>query len=142
MDKGLNYLLGVVVMLIAVHCSQINEPRPINFGRDQCEYCKMTISNPKFGAELITVKGRVMKYDATECMVNQINEENLQYQRLYVVPYDKPKELQIINHLRFLISPDFRSPMGANLSAFSDTTMLKDTYYPDLMTWQELLESF
>ena len=46
----------------------------INYGVDACAYCKMNIVDPKFGAELITKKGRVYKFDAIECMVNYDRE--------------------------------------------------------------------
>ncbi len=40
-----------------------NEPKPIKLNVDTCEFCKMTISNGKFGAELLTKKGRYYKFD-------------------------------------------------------------------------------
>jgi len=99
----------------------------------------MTISNPKFGAELITDKGRVLKYDAAECMVNQLNKEGTKFQKLYAVPFDAPKKLVNVDQLRFLISPDFRSPMGANLTAYSDINNLDGRYHEQLIDWNQLL---
>ncbi len=46
-----------------------NEPKPIKLNSDSCDNCKMTISNGKFGAELITEKGRHYKFDDISCMV-------------------------------------------------------------------------
>ncbi len=128
----------VLLLLLAVACQPSTEAVPIDFGKDQCVYCKMTISNPKFGAELITDKGRVLKYDAVECMVNQLNEEAIEYQKLYAVPFDQLKQLKAVGDLRFLITPDIRSPMGANLSAYSDTSQLDEQYHPQLMRWEQL----
>ena len=101
----------------------------------------MTISNPQFGAELITDKGRILKYDAAECMVNHLNSDAPRYQKLYAVPYDRPKNLSAVVDLKFLISPDFRSPMGANLAAFSDTKNVADKYLTQLISWQTLVDS-
>ena len=40
----------------------------INLGKDQCAECKMTIADPKFGAEIVTKKGKVYKFDDTHCI--------------------------------------------------------------------------
>lgn len=140
MKKQLNSAFSAFLILLAVACQPQTEAVPINFGKDQCTFCKMTISNPKFGAELITDKGRVLKYDAAECMVHQLREEHIEYQKLYVVPFDQPKQLKPAGDLRFLITPDIRSPMGANLSAYLDTAQLDEQYHPQLMSWEQLTE--
>jgi copper chaperone NosL len=62
-----------IAFFILLGC-QPTGPDPIAFGKDQCHYCRMTIAEPNYGAELITEKGRVYKYDAAECMVNQLKE--------------------------------------------------------------------
>jgi len=142
MKKLLNSIcLAIAFLSIVLACNENEEIVPIAFGKDQCAYCKMTISNPQFGAELITDKGRVLKYDATECMVNQLKEEETKYRKLYAVPYHAPKKLKGVHDLRFLISPDFRSPMGAGLTAYSDTTQLAEKYYAQLLSWEQLLEA-
>lgn len=112
-------------------------PDPITFGVDQCHYCRMTIAEPNYGAELITEKGRVYKYDAAECMVNQLKEEDIPYRELYAVAYDKPQQLFPVSTLAFIISPDFRSPMGANLAAVKDKTSVKGEY--EFLSWEEVM---
>jgi copper chaperone NosL len=79
----------------------------------------MSIADSQYGSELITDKGRVLKFDAAECMVNQLTKESTAYQKLYAVPYDAPKTLKSVDSLTFIIDPQFRSPMGANLAAFA-----------------------
>jgi copper chaperone NosL len=79
----------------------------------------MSIADQQYGSELITDKGRVLKYDAAECMVNQLVKESVAYQRLYAVPYDEPETLKPVDSLIFVIDQQFRSPMGASLAAFS-----------------------
>lgn len=135
--------LFIAVLLFGfLACSTEQEAVPIAFGKDQCAFCKMTISNPKFGAELITDKGRILKYDAVECLVNHLYDDAPKYQKLYAVPYDKPKELQAVEELHFLISPDFRSPMGANLAAFVNKKNIDEKYHAQLIDWQTLVQSF
>ncbi|MFC2188028.1 hypothetical protein ACFCT7_11980 [Fulvivirgaceae bacterium LMO-SS25] len=143
MIKSINILVLIVLVIVngITSCVINQDSIPILFGKDQCEFCKMTISNPKFGAELITDKGRILKYDALECMVNHLKEEAPPYQKLFAIPYDLPKELKPVDELYFLISIDFRSPMGANLAAFSKKTFLEEKYHSQLMNWNDLLHS-
>jgi copper chaperone NosL len=98
----------------------------------------MSIANPQFGSELITDKGRVLKYDAAECMANQLGEESMAYQKLYAVPFDSPKTLKSVDSLTFVIDPQFRSPMGANLAAFSAAENVPQGV--ETLSWEELVK--
>ena len=61
-------ILSLVTILLLVSCSS-SEPKPIKLNSDTCDFCKMTIANGKFGAELITQKGRCYKFDDVSCMI-------------------------------------------------------------------------
>ena len=61
MIKNLMMLLVFSVFMFS-GCSL--EPKPIEYGEDQCDACKMRISDSRFGAELVTTKGKIYKYDA------------------------------------------------------------------------------
>lgn len=130
-------LLFIALALFAVSCSQT--PEPINFGKDQCTFCKMSISDPKYGAELVTDKGRVHKYDALECMINDLNTNNPAYSNLYAIAYDKPEQLILVDSLVFVISPEYKSPMGANLASF---TTENAPAAERKMVWNDLLTEF
>ena len=110
-----SYLVCVLVVGL-IGCEP--GPEPINYDVDQCQFCKMTISDPRFGAEIITAKGRVLKYDAAECMIQYLNQENPGYRQLLVTSYDQPKELFPVDSLLFVISPKYKSPMGGNIAGF------------------------
>ena len=97
------------------------EPEAIQFGSDHCAYCKMTISDSKFGAELVTKKGRIYKFDAVECMVPFMMENPSEYAHIMAVAYDEPGELLPVEETHFLIADEIRSPMGANLAVFKNS---------------------
>jgi copper chaperone NosL len=42
-------------------------PRAIAFGREQCATCRMTVDDPRYGAEVVTRTGRVHVFDSIEC---------------------------------------------------------------------------
>lgn len=117
-------------------------PEQIVFGKDQCHFCKMTIADPKYGAEVITKKGRILKFDATECMINQLNQEPMEPQSLLVIGYDTPEKLHPAGSLSYIISPDYQSPMGAHLAAFSDTSALSPEERSKALDWNELVNKF
>ena len=112
-------------------------PEPIAFGNDSCAFCKMTIVDPKFGAELITDKGRILKYDAAECLVDHLEQDAPAYRQLLAVAYDQPGHLHPVDSLAFVVSPDYRSPMGANLAGVKEPGSLRSAHDP-LLSWQEV----
>jgi copper chaperone NosL len=115
-----------------VSCSR--EKQKIDFGHDQCIFCKMIISDPKYGAELITEKGRINKYDAVECMINHLDKEKIEDDKLFAVAFDDPGLLYPVDSLTFVQNPSFRSPMGENIAAFRND----DSVGLEKMDWLEL----
>ena len=55
--------------LVLISCMS-GEPKPLQFNSDACDFCKMTIANGQFGAELITEKGRYYKFDDVACLIH------------------------------------------------------------------------
>jgi copper chaperone NosL len=100
----------------------------------------MSISDPKFGAELITDKGRVLKYDATECLAAHLSDGAPAYQALLAVPYDAPGTLVPVNNLYYLISPEYSSPMGANLVSFGNEKSIPEKYQNELLDWAGVID--
>lgn len=113
--KHLLYIAAGALLLAACHTG----PEPIAFGEDQCDYCKMSIADPKFGAELVTEKGRVYKFDALECMVPYMEANPDTYAHVLAIAYDDPETLYPVQEMAFVISREVRSPMGAGLLSFS-----------------------
>lgn len=117
----------LLMLVLASGCSR--GPKPIDFGNELCHFCKMTISDPKFGAEIITTTGKAYKYDAAECMIWQMEEGSIPADKVhqqYVIAYDDPTNLIEVNKAHFLIAEKQPSPMGAYLSVYaSDETAEK-----------------
>ncbi|NJC26978.1 nitrous oxide reductase accessory protein NosL [Neolewinella antarctica] len=135
-------LSGFMSLLLTIFLCTCDRAHPVSiaYGMDQCEFCRMAIVEVNYGAELITEKGRVMKYDAAECMVNHLAQEEIAVQKLYAVPYDQPATLRPVDSLFFVIDASVRSPMGANLAAFSSEGALpKDVIPLDWATVAQML---
>tara|TARA_R110000850_G_scaffold30630_2_gene84188 strand:+ start:37697 stop:38104 length:408 start_codon:yes stop_codon:yes gene_type:complete len=115
------------------------QPEPINYGSDACHFCKMTIVSKTHAAQAVSVKGKQFKYDAIECMVNDLNtENNTEMSIVLVADYLDAGEMIPAETATYVISDNIPSPMGANLSATSDKAdaeQLKTENGGELFDW-------
>ena len=124
------------------------QPEKIEYGKDTCHFCKMLVIDPIHGAEIVTKKGKVFKFDAIECMLNYTNEMNSSESiALYLVNhYESAEDLIPAKAATYLQSPQIKSPMGENLTAFENANheLLRNKKTSDVReySWQELKELF
>ncbi|WP_460219649.1 nitrous oxide reductase accessory protein NosL [Psychroserpens sp. MEBiC05023] len=142
--KTLKYYISITLLLLFFSCNV--SPKPIDYGSDGCHFCKMTIVDKVHAAEIVTKKGKVYKFDATECMINFMNEFDTSEIALYLSnDYTTPEILIDATKATFLISENIPSPMGAFLSAFEhqvDAQQAQSEKGGDLYSWNELLAHF
>ena len=142
--KTLKKFTALVALLVMLGCDV--GPQPIEYGQDGCHFCKMTIVDKLHASEIVTKKGKVYKFDATECMINFLGEFDTEKVELYLSNnYVEPEELIDATQATFLISKNIPSPMGAFLSAFKlkeDAAKTKAQKEGELYTWNELLNRF
>jgi copper chaperone NosL len=97
-------------------------PEPFNYGSDACHACKMGITDPKFGGEVITKKGKVYKFDDVICMKQFLRlgeTAGSEIKRIVVINFLKQNDFIDANKAHFLISEQTKSPMGSNAAAFT-----------------------
>ena len=141
MKKQLIILL--TVMCLALGCSI--RPNPIDYGHVGCHYCSMTIVDKQHAAQLVTKKGKVFNFDAVECMMNQLKEEESSIALFLANDFNQPGELIDATKATYLISENIPSPMGAFLSAFEQEQAAQNTLDANggkLYTWTELKKRF
>lgn len=96
-------------------------PEPINYGEDECEYCRMRVTDNKYGSEIVTDKGKVYKFDSIECLIEFALEKNIigdVNQTFLVTNFANPGNLIDTRTAVYVQNDDYRSPMGLNVSAF------------------------
>ncbi len=142
----MKYLLRVTIISILILSACSSKPKAIEYGADGCHFCKMTIVDKLHAAEIVTKKGKVYKFDATECMINFLEEFDASTVKLYLTNhYTEPEELIDATQATFLISNNIPSPMGAFLSAFKnkeDAIKKQTEKGGNIYTWNELLTHF
>jgi copper chaperone NosL len=124
------------------------EPEPIRYGTDACEHCQMTLMDTRFGAELITSKGKVHKFDDVNCLIsfmqkNEIEESSLSH--LLFIDYLRPEQLVSVSEACFVQSPAVRSPMASQVAVFSDCAVRDENarkWDGSPMTWQDVKAIF
>lgn len=139
--QTLKHYSTLALLLLFLSCNV--SPKPIEYGSDGCHFCKMTIVDKVHAAEVVTKKGKIYKFDATECMINFMEDFDTSEIKLYLSNnYTEPETLIDATKAIFLISENIPSPMGAFLSAFknkADAEKFQTEKGGNLYTWKTLL---
>jgi copper chaperone NosL len=138
-----NILLVAMVLTLLVACKI--EPKPIAYGEVNCAHCHMTVSDNRYGAELVNDKGKPYYFDSAECLVVYLQEnpelaDNAAY--VLVTDYTRPNELIDARSASFIQSKELPSPMGMYLTAVSDqgtATIMQQEVGGRLLTWNEAM---
>lgn len=119
---------------------------PFAYGKDACEDCKMTIVEPRFGAEIITKKGRIFKFDDIHCVKNYLNKSKINkddIKQTLFTNYNKENDFVDGATAFFVTSPQMKSPMKSNTAAFAaqDEAMKKaNETGGKLSNWNNLVQ--
>lgn len=136
-----NTILILVTSLILLSCSKTIDP--INYGNDECQYCRMALVEKSHVAQLVTQKGKNYKFDSSECMIHFINENTKEKEMLHILSanYLQPGHLIDVKEATFIISKKIPSPMGGFLSAFQsqeEAKSIQKDFGGTLYTWDEI----
>ncbi len=137
--------LLVAVLLaasLAVACRAAG-PEPLRLNEDPCDFCRMTISDARFGGEAVTRAGRVYKFDSIECLAGWSRTvKDGAVAAMYVIDTQHPGVFVRADSAGFIKDGFMQSPMGKALVAFpsrkaalEQQTMLGGR----VMTWAEVM---
>lgn len=139
MKWRLRLFAGILLWLSLMACS--SGPREIQYGSDTCAHCVMTITDPRFAAQLITEKGKVHLFDSVECLAAFKDDSPSAQPRRYVSDFEQPGHFMPLEQAQILKSERLRSPMGLHLAAFSaskDPVELAAQYGGNILTWENV----
>ena len=136
-------------VMLAFCSSCTTGPEPIRYGQDNCHACKMTLMDKRFGAEIVTVKGRVYKFDDLNCMVDYLKSGNIAKENIaqtVVVDFKKTGQFVDVEQAFFLQNEVLKSPMRSDVASFSaqpDLDAVKATVGGGKeMKWEAVKASF
>lgn len=135
--------IAVLLSVFGAACSSY-APAPIQYGVDQCDYCKMTIADQKFGSELVTTKGKIFKYDSIECLAAddmEMGQATGQVHSRWVTDFTHPGTFLDVSKAAIVATERQRSPMGVGLVAVgsqSDADALIQSVGGAVVDWSEV----
>ena len=135
---------AAMLLLVLMSCQQ--GPVPIKAGIDGCDFCKMTISDLKFGGELLTKKGKLYKFDDLHCISSFYKSGYISpadFSGIWFEDFANPGNFIPENKSYLLKSNSFRSPMGGNIAAFAnmaDLEKFQKDYPGDQITWEQIIK--
>ncbi|MGV3529393.1 MAG: nitrous oxide reductase accessory protein NosL [Flavisolibacter sp.] len=98
------------------------QPEPFNYGKENCDECHMTLMDPHFGAEVITKKGRIYKFDDAHCVVKFLKSGNVKQEDIaqtLFIDYNKENSFVEADKATFVTADALKSPMNSNTAAFA-----------------------
>lgn len=114
---------GAAAFVMLAFCSSCSTgPEPIRYGQDNCHACKMTLMDKRFGAEIVTTKGRVYKFDDLNCMVDFLKSGNIATENIaqtVAVDFQKTGSFVDVEQAFFLQNEALKSPMRSDVASFS-----------------------
>jgi copper chaperone NosL len=138
----MKYVIPILCALFSISCS--SEPQPLAVGKDECYFCKMPYADTKFGAEIITVKRKLYKFDDTGCLINFLKMgfgANEKIKSIFTIDYANNQKLSDVNTSVFIINEKIQTPMNSGIAAFAShdeaETFLKE-FPGEILTWQQL----
>ncbi|MEO7308231.1 MAG: nitrous oxide reductase accessory protein NosL [Ferruginibacter sp.] len=130
--------------LLALISSCNTGPEPLKPGVDNCYFCKMTISDVRFGAEIVTAKGKVYKFDDMHCILSYLRTKDIEpgnIKDIYLTDYSGSHRLLNKNMALLFKADELRSPMGGNVAAFDnkDSLIKVQQHFPgNTVNWVDL----
>jgi copper chaperone NosL len=115
----------IISMLLITSCS--SGPQPIKYGVDNCSHCKMKIVDQTSGAEVITSKGKVYKFDDLVCLQSYLKDESavaIQVEEIYLTDFMGAHQLVKAENCILYKSDKLRTPMNGNIVALSKSDSL------------------
>lgn len=123
-------------------CSQ--SPQPIKYGSDLCDNCRMTIVDAKYAGELITEKGKVLRFDDLHCVLAYLQSDAMHQQKtagVYITDFSGEHNFINVEKAFFLSGSKLQSPMNGNVATFSVMDSLLKVqlrFGGEIKTWQSL----
>jgi copper chaperone NosL len=120
--KNISLLTAVFFSILFVSCKRSFQP--IEYGKEACSHCKMTIMDKKFACEIVDKKGKVFKFDDMLCMKDFANDKKMNDEELllFVADYKNPDSKFLdVKNAYLLQSEVFKTPMNGHVAAFSSS---------------------
>lgn len=132
---GIALALGIVALVLSLRARRVAGqvlaatalgaaacsagPRPIAYDQDACAWCRMLISDPRYGSELVMGTGKTVVFDSIDCLASYYDAlpDRSTVHSLWVSDYEHPGTLIPARDAYFVHFAGPGSPMGRGLLA-------------------------
>jgi len=124
--KLLNFVSALSLILFyftITSCSKKAEE--IDYNNDECDYCRMQISDSRYAAKIVVKDEKLYKFDSIECLIGFTLVKNISESdsvKFYVCDFSNPGNFPEVINCFLVHNNDFESPMALNVQAFSSQT--------------------
>jgi copper chaperone NosL len=131
---------GSVVLLTAtLACS--SSARPLAEG-DPCEFCRMAITDTRFGGQVVLTTGRTRSFDAIECLAGYLDAgtDSARIVRVLVSDFESGELIDATSAV-FVRDGTVASPMGRSVIALpggSPAEAILARYGGTIATWESV----
>lgn len=104
-------------------------PKPIEYGKDDCSFCKMTVMDKRFAVEIISRKGKVFIMDDLICARQFITSGGLEVgevESVYVSNFNGQNDLLLLKNSFLVKSPSINGPMQGHEGVFATENEAND----------------
>jgi copper chaperone NosL len=138
------HALSVLTLALVAGACKSNGPRSLIPGEDACAYCRMSIDDIRFGAMVLTARGRMVTFDSIECAAAYVSSlpSGQAPRAIWIANAERPAQFVDAARAQFLHGSTLRSPMGRELAAFAadaNLAALQQLYGGRALTWTEVL---
>lgn len=122
--RGAPVLVTSLALGLGLVACGVSGPVPLKWGEESCRHCHMTLADRRFGAEIVTTRGRALAYDDAGCAAEAIADAEMpagEVGTVWVVDYLHPDHLLPADSSVFVRSRVFLTPMGSGVVAVTDS---------------------
>lgn len=135
-------LLIFIIQIFIIQSAIAQQAAP----KANCIHCNMLVKDARFAAKVVDNAGTIIQFDAIECLVNFLKEnEEGSYNQIQVANYERSNKWVDSKSATYLKSKAIASPMGAYLSAFSSREIAEKVRQEkggELYDWETLKKLF
>lgn len=139
MTPRLRPTTALLFAMLAAACGTAG-PREIVAGTDQCQFCRMEITDPKFATQVVLSTGKIQVFDAVECLAGFVrgNPETV-IKSVWVADANTGTFVRA-EEAGYLLDGSVRGPMGRAVAFAtpSDAEAAKQRYGGFTASWSAL----
>ena len=111
---------AIAMMFVLANCQRATLAPVAIEANDMCAFCRMSISEKRYAAELIDRDGEVLKFDEIGCLANfRKQKNNGSTGATFVTDFERREWLKAEDAF-YVRSPEFKTQMSGGIVAFKD----------------------